>query len=1219
MATHGEKLDSTFKMKGNQSASSVQKEADVGSREASTSKDDLSTCAVTATKKLEGATGMSDAEHLELSFVPGKTMSLSTVVGKEKYMKACVPTPASFKAKKCGGHEDADPSNYKRPPLSKPVDSRVDDVAAIISSPTTGLAIFKKNKHGASGAAEKGSASPSLAGATRLPSLSLVSHIEEVPSLKKQGTSSPNPTANSHGSDNMTSGSAAKILNPNPKTSEGSAGATTRPQKLFPVATNNGENSTEPSSGIGGSHHISQDKRAINKSFNKNDQGKVNGVEHDSTSRLVSKQTVITSVNLKVEGTEKSHEVAGGKHPAMSGIKVEDSDKAADVADRLATTLAKDVANVKVERAESSHEMDADGDSIKKVATAENGSKKKKQKEGHPVVAIKKSKRKIEDQELNKRGISVSSVNSSQDEVAGSFLARHVEPAEHIAFGSLTKNPLLEGLNKKLMKEEVLPTGQINSTTKEMSFLESMSEEERRTRNRHIPDVKGFRRLHRHEIKRDIKAVKNHDLLPWMAALNQHDGGDEAAELAADMAAAAEGMHGGDDAASIATSMDVEEEASMMSGAAVAEAAVASAENSSHAGPFVPPTHYDIANRHKHANGYKSDEEEDEDDDDGDATKKIKIRYPNQVESIVAFDPPRDDVILQGRAAYTQRKKQRMAYWEQHPHEMDLSLQKFESTVRKTRWEWRNAELERERVEEIGATLRHHLLQQARTLREESIITAQQAALYQRQCVLEAELMASRTRSRGGNSHSMRDVLSVLRSRGEKIVTFPSATEYLAVDAILPESNLKGKATLPMPGDPVATVYGKGTVKEITDAFISKPNDTQNASRRILIVTPQKVVVQLAFGVAYVSFGDISPLTTGKRESCLNNSNLVSRWKGLLQMAEKCEFADVEKEMSHVASKEGYEEPPNDAAPFNIDLLSAIEEAEEKAKAAEERVPCEKSHASNAGLSSDAVGSSETNLREQESRRGRAIPFQGGLLPMGGGGRAGVLAKCELNPVQAELDRVTHDCGRRVLGRPDNPAVPEDIKKWESDRHQLYILKAKALRLRNRLLQQKRARVTNERAYATADERSERVSLILDEMKSDLTSLKTRLADELMALGIDQDRARQILADHLAEQESWADDHPSYQPSQRGPNRKLQEQSNSFHGSDIGASVRSTRRKAQEAMRGHNDDANSMVDGQDLDSISMASASRRAKRARLEDGISDFVEKPKNKRHNRRQ
>lgn len=92
--------------------------------------------------------------------------------------------------------------------------------------------------------------------------------------------------------------------------------------------------------------------------------------------------------------------------------------------------------------------------------------------------------------------------------------------------------------------------------------------------------------------------------------------------------------------------------------------------------------------------------------------------------------------------------------------------------------------------------------------------------------------------------------------------------------------------------------------------------------------------------------------------------------------------------------------------------------------------------------------------------------------------------------------------------------MPRPAKTWEDMRQDSYTLQSKALHLRNELHRQRRIRALNERTHASFRDRSLRAEALVVEMKEDLKSLKDRLGDEVGELGIDGEKAQDLLAAH---------------------------------------------------------------------------------------------------------
>ena len=100
-------------------------------------------------------------------------------------------------------------------------------------------------------------------------------------------------------------------------------------------------------------------------------------------------------------------------------------------------------------------------------------------------------------------------------------------------------------------------------------------------------------------------------------------------------------------------------------------------------------------------------------------------------------------------------------------------------------------------------------------------------------------------------------------------------------------------------------------------------------------------------------------------------------------------------------------------------------------------------------------------------------------------------------------------------GQEHNHHVPARLHEMENQKLDFYKKKGRVLQLQNEIYRQRRLRMLNERSVAAEEERSERCEILLAEMKADLTSLKERLNDELVELGIDQEKAEDLLSEQL--------------------------------------------------------------------------------------------------------
>lgn len=217
------------------------------------------------------------------------------------------------------------------------------------------------------------------------------------------------------------------------------------------------------------------------------------------------------------------------------------------------------------------------------------------------------------------------------------------------------------------------------------------------------------------------------------------------------------------------------------------------------------------------------------DDIDGNGKKNQPTRPPHVVEAVTAYNPPRPP------ESVGPKKKHRMLRWERKPQDVEIDLSNYRKTVQRTREELQNAEHERERIESIGFALQNSYLSQLRALNEEGRELNQELGRIQQNCIKSADLLTSRTRSRGGGkgSHVMKDVLAILKARGSEM-----ADIGIAIDTIVPTAEVKippgiggvsaqslmdwNQSTVfapvdiasawILPGDAVHTPYGEGTV-----------------------------------------------------------------------------------------------------------------------------------------------------------------------------------------------------------------------------------------------------------------------------------------------------------------------------------------------------------------------------------------------------------------------
>lgn len=348
----------------------------------------------------------------------------------------------------------------------------------------------------------------------------------------------------------------------------------------------------------------------------------------------------------------------------------------------------------------------------------------------------------------------------------------------------------------------------------------------------------------------------------------------------------------------------------------------------------------------------------------------------------------------------------------------------------------------------------------------------------------------------------MRDVLTVLRTRGaemqEKGVTFEMADIAApesypgvgGVGALSFEDWDKSTKIEPKPpasgwilaGDKVSSPYGTGTVEKMLfpdGSMYAVGSSSQNGSimenaskerrgAKEAFTTPQ-VVVQLSYGIGYFPLASVVSIENPSKYS---DARLALRWKGIM------ESAPTFGSCPDLEAMQGFT-PWDQTEPENSDDVDYDGK-------------------------SDAADDKKTRLR--------TVPFASDVIPTCAG-RGGDLHKTDLYTLDEKLHKGLFE-GIGVLGMRDNNGVPESVRALE-DRKERYIrAKARSLQLTNALLRQRRITKMNSKTLSSSQEKSSRVQALVTEMRSDLGSLKSRLDEELRALGISEKEAQEILAEH---------------------------------------------------------------------------------------------------------
>lgn len=622
-----------------------------------------------------------------------------------------------------------------------------------------------------------------------------------------------------------------------------------------------------------------------------------------------------------------------------------------------------------------------------------------------------------------------------------------------------------------------------------ISFLESLTEEERRMRTRFLPDVDGMHTLRKREVKEDLALAR-----ALVAAAGNMSKGKRS-----------DAMDMNDDDASRS-----EDDRSDIGRAGTSTIEMSSRDLVVPSTAFIAPPatkSSDVSAESQSLNG---------------------IQSPLLVDNVTAFNPPRPPESIGAK------KKHRMLRWERRPEDVESDLNNYRKTVQRTRQELQNAEAEYQRLDTIDAHLRWHFLNHLNLLNEEYERLNEEMAGIQESCVSIADLPTSRTRSRGAskNSQVMKDVISALKTlqstetdsmQTDTSVETPEASESIGIGGIplqaLADRNqdtklapTKAASAWLVAGDKVKTPYGEGTVLKVypptveTNTLEKETEEQENPTEESkgasegeatgkkdqsnqgkkeeeklesqeTSIIPPRVSVSLPYGTGFINIKEITPL--GGSPSTYSDMQLVKRWKSMVESA---------------LSVSG-----------SLDVSGMFDLATEK-----DSVDNEGEEGMDVDGSGENESSNNTDLAKNDDENARFVPFGSGLMPTGYG-RGIFFQNLPLDEVEKGIHQALYD-GKGVLGRPNNPGVPKNVKKWEEEEHEYLALQANKLQLKHNLKSQTKIRLMNERSNVTSNERYNRAKTLVLEMRTDLKTLKQRLDEELIELGITDEAQAKILS-----------------------------------------------------------------------------------------------------------
>lgn len=552
------------------------------------------------------------------------------------------------------------------------------------------------------------------------------------------------------------------------------------------------------------------------------------------------------------------------------------------------------------------------------------------------------------------------------------------------------------------------------------SFLETLTEEERRTRTRFIPEVDGMHALRKHEVKDDLSIARSLVSSSGITSLKKSKKRTD--------------------------DMDVDEEGGRSP----------SDDGSTDARPGTKSVEF--ASRHLDipSSAFVSSKEDTQTTSISSLKTQNGIKSPLLVDAVSGFDPPRPPESVGAK------KKHRMLRWERRPEDVEVDLNNYKKTVQKTRQELQKAEAEYNRLETIDAHLRWHFLNHLDLMKEEYSRLDIEIGNVQQKCLIESDDMGGhRTRRRNGSGRHyqfMKDAFTVLKTTGaetgaatenalspiiENVMTGPgigglSPSTFNEWDRNTEMIQKELASAWTVPGEMVKTPYGEGTVVEvfppesvpgIDDGKVeheSKTADNGNADSKkeeeaaegkgakveeekekteeekvldknyLCTYLMPRVSVKLPFGVGYFPISSVESLDN----PCLfSDAKLVERWTNIIKTATA---VGATVDLEGMSNNSQTRLPRVIEAETKMDLDAPASESEEEV-------------------------SNETTKLDDDSEK-HFMPFGAGLLPTASG-RGNLLHSISIDKIEKALESALYD-GHGVLGRVSR----SDLSSMQSGR-----------------------------------------------------------------------------------------------------------------------------------------------------------------------------------------
>ncbi len=629
------------------------------------------------------------------------------------------------------------------------------------------------------------------------------------------------------------------------------------------------------------------------------------------------------------------------------------------------------------------------------------------------------------------------------------------------------------------------PGGDLSTLPSSMtSFLDMLTEDQRRKRHRYIPAVEGFRRLYKNEIKVDMAAArmlnrKRREFDPNAAM--EEDGVDENNEAAME---------------------NVEEDAMMDEvggGEEGSDNKIAGSDKDAVPDKmtFIVPSEdaMSLANGGRLASLMVNTPFENQTNYGGPVP-----RSPQLVDSLTAFNPPRPQ---ESTAAKT---KHRLKRWEANPSEVETDLSNYRKTVQRTRKELQAAENERGRIELVSAVMREHFQKHLIAYKEEIMAVNDQLLETNMACLKAGERYnVGRSMSLRGSGKSMKDALATLKVLEDELKT-ASANGSGGCGGGSNGSALSSLAEdWRVPG--VGGVSTPGSKAEVASGWILEGDNVITPSGEEGQVIEVKVVKALddVADKKEDASGDAmdvdKPTESEKKESAVKSVNGTD--------VEKSADAYVLVEKISVRLSNGDVKAFNSSElkfnPKKLPTLTHVNKALGKRWSAMLKTAEAGSNSHDLSAMENYINASFATDDSEDGKDAPATNDDDCLVAPFGSDMLAAPESVRAFPSVIPPD-VLEETVRKVVYETTTPRIipdiPADLKKFESQKEELNRCQATVMQLRHRLGRQKRLRRFNERTLAEGQSRSHKVENLLLEMQMDLKNLKERLHGELSELGI---------------------------------------------------------------------------------------------------------------------